>query len=576
MRKKLFFWPFFAALAITGCSSDESLVENPVEKPVFSSDNAYMAVNIVSANTRATDGGFEYGSANEHEVTSADFYFYDAEGVFVTQANIWNGGNQNPADPDENIEYFGNSVVVLKGLTGKNYPKYLVTVLNQPSGFKPGTTLAEMEGVLTGTIHASKNEAGEIKGFVMTTTSWVNGLAGPEGQPVYFANELQEGDFVNDPGSVADPVDIYVERLAAKVTLKVDDKQLSPVDGEKNTYEMKVTIAGDPNASTQVGAETIRVKFDNWGLNATAKQSHVVKNIDLNWGSGSESLGFIWSETSNYRTLWGMGTAYGEAFDADGTYASKLNYNTFNEMNAEIGSDVYCAENTNTSTQLTGHLAEGATSVLLAATVLYPVKTETGEITGWEPRDLMRYSGVLYEEDHFKNYVLNNLKTLDKLNYWKQTGENEYTQIGADDLEFENLAGMAQLKLVSETGWYKQTVSGDTKNYDTPADVSLLKTELEKFEANAFKGGKMYYNIPIEHMRPNASLAEPKEAHYGVVRNHHYLLTINKLENLGKGVYDPEKDTIIPEDPSDPKNKYQVGVEINVLSWKIVSQNVPL
>lgn len=42
----------------------------------------------------------------------------------------------------------------------------------------------------------------------------------------------------------------------------------------------------------------------------------------------------------------------------------------------------------------------------------------------------------------------------------------------------------------------------------------------------------MYYNIPIEHLN-NAGVAENEtipEAKYGVVRNHHYVVTIDKLE----------------------------------------------
>ncbi len=575
MKRKNLLLPLVAAMVFAGCKSDEPFTDSP-DKPVFPGDKAYLAVNIAAMpGTRATDGGFEFGSSDEHDVTSADFYFYDADGVFVTQANLWNGGSPTTENP--NIEYFGNNIVALKGLTEKNYPKFMVTVLNQPEGFNHGATLADMEKELTSTIHAPKDAEGKIKGFVMTTTSYVGDKDETEsGQPTYFTTQLQEGDFVNDPGDITDPVDIYVERLAAKVTVNVDEEELTPVEGEANTYEMKATIAGDPNApgSGNTASETIRIRFDGWGLNATAKQSHIVKNIDTEWTSDAASLGFNWNENSNYRSLWGKGIVYDKNFDADGTYTSSLNYNTLNTMNVAIGKGAYCAENTNTADKLKGKLAEGATSVILAATVLYP--TTVDGTTTWNAADLVRYSGVLYTESHFKNYVLNNLKTLNKLNYWKKTGENEYEQIGTGDIEYKNANGMMQLILSNETGWYKQTTTADGVNYDTPADVEILKTELNKFEANAYKDGKMYYNIPIEHLRSGTSLADPQEGHYGVVRNHHYVLTINKLVNIGKGVYDPDKDVIIPDEPDDPKNKYQVGVKINVLSWKIVSQNVSL
>ena len=100
-----------------------------------------MNIADASSLTRATSGDsdFEYGK-DEHNVTDADFYFYDENGVFVTQAKAWNDGKDNEAEPDENIEYFGNSIIVLKGLSQKGFPKYLVTVCSTPPpDSNPGT-----------------------------------------------------------------------------------------------------------------------------------------------------------------------------------------------------------------------------------------------------------------------------------------------------------------------------------------------------------------------------------------------------------------------------------------------------
>ena len=88
----------------------------------------------------------------------------------------------------------------------------------------------------------------------------------------------------------------------------------------------------------------------------------------------------------------------------------------------------------------------------------------------------------------------------------------------------------------------------------------------------------MYYNIPIEHLN-NDEISETDgnktipEAKYGVVRNHHYVVTINKLENMGHGIFD-SSEAIVPGD--DDKETYYVGANINILSWKIVTQGVDL
>ena len=85
----------------------------------------------------------------------------------------------------------------------------------------------------------------------------------------------------------------------------------------------------------------------------------------------------------------------------------------------------------------------------------------------------------------------------------------------------------------------------------------------------------MYYNIPIEHLNNGAITANGTipEAKYGVVRNHHYVVTIDNLEKIGKGIFD-EDERIVPGDPDG--DTYYVGAKINILSWKIVSQNVEL
>lgn len=560
-----------AAAVLAGCEK-----ENTVKGlPMTEDGTAYIAVKISSEpGIKGTDMNFEYGSEDEHKVTSADFYFYDAQGTFVSQAKVWNGGNANNQNPDENIEYFGNNVVMLKGLTEKTFPKYVVTILNQPEGFTPGVNLKAMEDNIIGAIKSGDN-------FIMTTTSYVHGGTGDYAgsQPIYFANEVVEANFVKDPdGDVtATPVVIYVERLAAKVKLSVDEA-LVPVAGTDNTYELKVSVAGDPNdtSAPAIGSETVRIRLEGWGLNATAKQTHIVKNIKNDWNLG----GFDWNEVSNFRSLWGMGTAYDKEYDANGTYGTYLNYNKWTEFSAHIGDNLYCAENTNTAAKLDGHLGNAATSVVLTATVLL----KDGE--NWVEGDLIRYSGLLYNAKDFKAYVLNNLNTLGQLKYYKKTQADathfSYTQVGVDDIEVvlatEGDNKKVTLALTAEAEGATWVSAFDEENgTDTPADITGLKNALKGFTGTGYKGGKMFYNIPIEHLFEDGTEAIA-EGEYGVVRNHYYKLTVTSLNKLGNGVWNPGTGElpIIPENPEDPDEYYQVGVQINILSWRVVSQDVEL
>jgi len=59
-----------------------------------------------------------------------------------------------------------------------------------------------------------------------------------------------------------------------------------------------------------------------------------------------------------------------------------------------------------------------------------------------------------------------------------------------------------------------------------------------------------------------------------MVRNHHYVVTVDKLEKIGKGIFDGDEKIVPGDDPDG--DIYYVGAKINILSWKIVSQNVEL
>ena len=126
----------FVCIALCACSNDESGIIPDDTPNAFTGDEAYINIRLADAGslTKAQEGGFEYG-INEQSVKNAYFYFYDADGVFVTQGNAWGGGNASTTAPAENIEFVSNNVGVLKGLDKKDYPKYMVTVLNKPTNF---------------------------------------------------------------------------------------------------------------------------------------------------------------------------------------------------------------------------------------------------------------------------------------------------------------------------------------------------------------------------------------------------------------------------------------------------------
>ena len=169
--------------------------------------------------------------------------------------------------------------------------------------------------------------------------------------------------------------------------------------------------------------------------------------------------------------------------------------------------------------------------------------------------------------------VLNELN----LDIWKKKSDTEYSQLSAADLEVKNIydGKVTVVAKDAETEWFIK--SGDTYTKD---EGGLLADRIEALavEAEYYTSGMMHYVIPIEHLAGGKFAyvdSEPtlNEADYGVVRNHFYNLTINKIENLGTSVYDPDEDII---KPTIDNTLYFIGASINILSWKIVNQDVNL
>ncbi|MCD8208205.1 MAG: Mfa1 family fimbria major subunit [Bacteroidales bacterium] len=584
MKKSIFVLGVAAlAVAMVSCNKDEI---KKIDNPTFDGDKAYIVVNINEVpgpSTRGTDGGFEYGSATEYAVNSAYFYFYGSDGDFVTEASVWDGGTAVADDPAGSVEFNGYTVITLSGLTSKTYPNWVVTVLNPSANFVAPSTLAEFEGLL-----ADPTTTGIMSGdyYTMATSSYVSE------SDYYFATPVTEDNFSLDPvqgsngsytdgnGDEVDPIVIYVERLAAKVTL-------GWADGVQTTDGL-YPITVEEEVEGVATSTTLYVQINGWTLNGTAKYSNAVKTIDTTW-----NFDWSWDDSStNYRTYWGESFNYGlgigsyptsatdGAYDNDGyydgtSYSDYLDYVSYDDCSSETDAYVYCAENTNTCATdteagvITMKESSAITNVLVAATVC----DEEGNAL-----DLVRCDGVLYTVEDFLALAASHIHLY---TYEEVNDEDVYTSITADYLEtynkYDGYVGVQIASTYAETTFYE--ASGDTfvTVDDTAAYCDEHFNSSYGADANAYTGGAMYYSIPIEHLNNAEGVTSdedghvyPVEGNYGIVRNHIYALSITAVENLGRGVYDPDE-IIIPQPEVET---YSISAQINILSWKVVEQGV--
>ena len=558
-----------AAFGLAACADNYDDTNAPVHNGEL--EESYIAINLMSADrdTRAplfADDSYEMGTEAERAIKTAYFFFFDENGnpFNVTNAPATApGGTKNHlaltiADATTsgmpNVSDIKNAVLVLKTYKGV-YPSKIVAVLNWTPENKP-YSLENLKDLLA-TIGNDAN------GYVMSNSVYMDG-AGNEvnAVPLTTANiKTSEND------ALAAPVNIYVERTAAKVVVTADEIY----DTEKTTSPI---IAVGQNSEIKA-----YVKLMGWELYNDYSTSYLVKNINTAWDP--TTLGLTWNDSPYYRCYWAasQGNELNDSFSWSYTTDNQKNKGFKTEYGFAVATAVdytnastytYCGENTNG--------ADKRTKVILKGQLM----KEDGN-GGYEALSLARWYGTEYAgEEALRIAVANSLKyTLFYLN----TDENKYVSIAPEDLQC--VAGSVvdaasykvgfQLSTTDETKaktWYKYD---SEKGYqvlgsaDGDANKTATNEELKTVEpALLYENGMTYYIVDIKHLG-----TEGKTAEYGVVRNHVYQIDIESIKGYGSPVYSAlDFSAQTPEYPEDKDESSFVAAKINVLSWKIVKQGV--
>lgn len=122
-------------------------------------------------------------------------------------------------------------------------------------------------------------------------------------------------------------------------------------------------------------------------------------------------------------------------------------------------------------------------------------------------------------------------------------------------------------------GGYRPITTQDVEGGSLKTNMYSTYGVLEKFQT-----GKAYFNVPLKHiwgLGSSSNAFDPKTVKlgdYGVVRNHIYDLTINKIEGLGTGIGEIDQ-PIVP--PTENEN-YYINTRLRILKWRLVNQSVDL
>lgn len=563
MKKYLFL--ALATFAFVACAdNDMDDINNPVHSGEV--EESYIAINLSASDITRAGEGFDDGTAEESQVSHADFFFFDGQGnAFPVTVNADGttskpGGGVNhlravgiafdaDANTGDDISHSSNAVLLLKTYQGE-YPSQIVAVLNWSPDDAKSYSLTEL--------HQAVNLLGNYGGtdyFVMSNAVYAQGTNAVYATPLTIENIKTSETDAKDA-----PVNIYVERVAAKVLV-----QSNPEKSEDGKFDLNEEVDYIPMGSQSAVNGKAYAKILGWDLYRDNSQSKLLKEINGAWTV--DEIGFNWNDSPWYRSYWAVSlpapTNDEIKFDLDDTDDG------FNYGFAD-GAHTYIGENT------TGK--DSCTKVIIKAQLV----NESGnplELAIWNNAQYVAEAN--YTGDHPLNIAVAN--TL-KFTYFSKI-EGGYEGLKPEDLICVAGGGVNapdgvnanevyfQLSMTGEgKEWYK-LVGGEylpvaNSLNDDRKSVKATNEALKKVpSAILYEDGKTFYYVDIKHLGNGAG----KPGDYGIVRNHVYNITINSISGYGSPIYVGNSHLEYP-----PVVEYStyVSAKINILSWKVVNQEV--
>ena len=571
-------------LTVASCSSDDVAGGDSQNDKGATS---FLAVNIENVGSApasrsyAQGGGtYEDGTADESKITNVRFYFFNGDGTPYLLAN--NGVNYlekevktDGADHDHTAETKTKAVLVLEGET-KAVPASVIAVVNpkvldNTTTLKSGTmTLSELRTSATGSKFYD-----ETNGFVMSNSVYES--AGQDVCSTPVANKV----FATSEAALKQPVDIYVERVNAKVNARIDADYVRTNETEKawsknaeDKYQINVgnievtTYAENTNATPTTDTYSVYAVVQGWQLADANGKAEVCKQIKTSWYAGELGIS-PWTTSDYHRCFWSKSVPFnfGAQGGANHPVNPKFTDITQSLSDAFSPTPVYTLPNTPDEVVTDPKTKENTlTKLIVAAKLVYLDKDGK-----YKPAQVCQYRGLTYlGEEAVKKQIVGGFAR-----YFKKTTTGSvdvYKSIEASDIAFKTVPGSSEVKDYEVVATLASGV-GDlyVKNGETYELVSkgVVNDALAKEEAQVRStDGATYYYTPIKHLGEAGKLGE-----YGIVRNHSYQVTIQNIQGFGTPVYDPKKE-IDPMIPSDDDT--YLAASIKVLSWRVVSSKVDL
>lgn len=574
------------------CSGEEPIMEreNETVESTPGQTKHYLFVNLMSAGAPTRSSAqFQDGNPEENLVSKVRFYFfteggrpaavkYNAlTGTYLSFYDWYPTGQTATPDNGNTEKIVSAGIIIESGGESLDQLPYSVMAILNPTGLSDeNLSVSELKNTISEYNASSLTSAGN---FIMSNSIYID-----EKNRLMDAIPVTGHIFETQYDALSNPIDIYVERVIAKLNLFVSMTPVLDLDG---VYDTGIKYEIDDLADEKISySGNIYLKLLGWNVTATPDKSRLVKEVNSGWspllfGSGSQP----WNIPDYHRSFWALnpenivfnygnfGVALPDASNPDklpftplGTVANaNKNFGSLKEKAVR-----YLQENAAAFGDDRGFCEPSDNSKLIIA-------AQFVQSDGKTPITLAEWG--------YGYYTLKGLKTLyaSQAPIYKMTtsnGKTTYSQIGPDDITFATASSVKPgIGSSKENGRYyvypklidrPNTVWALGNAEDTPStSYATANSTLQKLApAKIWNSGYTYYFADINHLG-----AQGSPGYNGVVRNHIYEIEISGIKGLGTPVYDPNE-VIYPEIPDEDES--MVAMEIRVLLWRIVTKSIRL
>lgn len=439
MRKFNLFPLALAAIAFSACTSEEVAENN---SSTGEGTTSYVAVNINSVGTSGSraDGDYADGSANENKINAVRFYFFTENGDAYNMGTTNYVEKENPTGEGKltpNVEKITDAMLVIEGET-KTAPHSMIAVVN-PATIEEGVLRAKMTKAQVEAAVAGQNfnaQGADAKDFVMSSSVY------SDGTNKVWVTDITGHVATDQNTAMHNPVDIYVERVAAKLTSTATGA------GQSDKFLVGETTNG----------KKVYAVIKGWGLAKETTDANLIKQIDATWTDNGLGI-TMWNHPAYFRCYWE-------------TSSTNLGENkSYNDYKSQIGQVYYTNPNTSDNNK-----------PQYVATV--ELQYEDGT-----KAEICKYKGVEYlSEEAVKKAILAENKDYKK--HTTNTTGTEITGLTVNDIHFVVTGYQVKAQLKEGVTVYKGEVNATAE----------CNENMGKSLAEIRKEGRAYYYTDVAHL----------------------------------------------------------------------------